>query len=150
MSKERELVHDWQFPQKPGIVWEYLTKAELLTQWLMQNDIQPVVGHKFNFHTQPMPQAGFNGIVDCEVIEVVPQQKLSYSWKGGDGSGNYSLDTILTWTLTATPDGGTNLHMVHAGFKTPENDITFMIMNEGWGKHIQSRLGNLLNARNDA
>ena len=44
----------------------------------MDNDFQPVVGHKFSFRATPMPN--WNGVVDCEVLVVEPNQRLSYSW----------------------------------------------------------------------
>jgi DNA-binding transcriptional ArsR family regulator len=47
----------------------------LIEQWLMQNDFRPVVGHRFNFRTTPMPH--WNGVVDCEVLVVEPHERLS-------------------------------------------------------------------------
>jgi uncharacterized protein YndB with AHSA1/START domain len=44
----------------------------------MQNDFQPVVGHRFNFRATPMPH--WNGVTDCEVLIVEPNKRLSYSW----------------------------------------------------------------------
>jgi hypothetical protein len=36
-----------------------LTEGALIEEWLMKNDFQPVVGHRFNFRTTPM--AHWNG-----------------------------------------------------------------------------------------
>jgi len=69
----------------------------------MKNDFLPVVGHKFQFHGKPLPKMGWAGIVYCEVFEVVPNQKLVYTWKGGPRPGVVGLDTLLTWTIS--PDG---------------------------------------------
>ena len=68
---QRDLVIKWHFPHPAEKVWECLTTPELLSQWLMKNDFKPVVGHKFNFFTKPIPKMGFDGIVYCEVIEIV-------------------------------------------------------------------------------
>jgi hypothetical protein len=38
--------------------------AELIREWLMEDDFQPVAGHKFNFRKTPMPH--WNGVTDCE------------------------------------------------------------------------------------
>lgn len=71
---QKEIKHTWYFNQSPQEVWEYLTNSELLEQWLMPNDFQPIVGHKFRF-TNP------NGtFVHCEVLEIKPFTNLSYSW----------------------------------------------------------------------
>jgi uncharacterized protein YndB with AHSA1/START domain len=55
-----------------------LTKRELIAEWLMKNDFQPVVGHTFTFRSTPMPQ--WNGVTDCKVLVVEPNRTLSYNW----------------------------------------------------------------------
>ena len=55
--------------------------VSLLSQWLMENDIQPTVGHRFNFRAKPM--GDWDGIVYCEVLEVDEPNRLVYGWKGG-------------------------------------------------------------------
>ncbi|MGZ3873556.1 MAG: SRPBCC family protein [Mucilaginibacter sp.] len=141
---QRDLLITWHFPHPPEKVWECLTDPELISQWLMKNDFKPVVGHKFRFHTKPLPKMGFNGIVYCEVLEVVPGQKLVYTWKGGSGPDHINLDTLLIWTLTAKNEG-TELVLEHKGFKGWKNYITSLVMGSGWKKHILGRMGELLN-----
>ena len=69
---QREIKHTFFFPHPTEIVWDYLTKPELLSQWLMENDIQPNVGHKFQFRSKPALAIEFDGICYCEILEVVP------------------------------------------------------------------------------
>ena len=72
---QKEINHTWHFNQSPEEVWEYLTKPELLEQWLAKTDFQPVVGHKFRLE-------GKEGCLEfCEVLEVKPFTRLSYSWQ---------------------------------------------------------------------
>ena len=59
-------------PQPPGRVWQALTDSALLARWLMPNDFRPAVGHQFTFRTEPVPQHGFDGIVQCEVLALEP------------------------------------------------------------------------------
>ena len=142
----KDIVHNWTFPQPPETVWDYLTNSELLTQWLMKNDIKPIPGHQFTFRTPAMPNMAFDGIVYCEITELVAAQKLSYTWKGGPGDGTINLDTVVTWILER--DGaGTKLQLVHSGFKDDENAVAYTIMNQGWGDHIKARLSKLLNEK---
>ena len=130
--------HQFEYDHSPEAVWEFLTKADLLAQWLMPNDFKPASGHKFNFLTKPMPKFGFDGIVHCEVIEIKPYTTLSYSWKGGN------LDTVVTWTLA--PKGkGTVLTLEHKGFKGIKNLFPYVMMSGGWAK-IGKKVGKLLNA----
>ena len=42
--------HTFFFTQPTATVWKYLTTAELLEQWLMKNNFQPVVGCQFQFN----------------------------------------------------------------------------------------------------
>jgi len=141
---QRDLLIKWYFPHPPEKVWECLTNAELIGQWLMKNDFKPIVGHKFQFHTKPIPKMGFDGIVNCEVLEITPGQRLVYSWKGGPRPGVVELDTILIWTITAK-DQGTEIILEHKGFKGLKNYITSIIMGSGWKRHIPRRMGSLLN-----
>lgn len=45
----------------------------------MPNDFKPIVGHKFQFGTRPKLKLSFDGRIYCEVLEVIPFQKLVYS-----------------------------------------------------------------------
>jgi uncharacterized protein YndB with AHSA1/START domain len=104
----KSIVVDYEVPHPPDKVWRALTEAELIGRWLMQNDFQPFVGHRFNFRAQPM--GDWDGVVHCEVLAVERPKLLRYSWRGG------SLDTTVTWTLAPSPSGGTLLHLEHDGF----------------------------------
>ena len=99
--------------------WKTLTTADVIGQWLMPNDFEPVVGKKFNFRTKPM--GDWDGVVHCEVLEIIENRRLVYSWKGGsDENVKYGarLDTAVTWTLVPV-EARTRLKMVHAGFRLP-------------------------------
>src|ERR1041384_4562163 len=80
----RTLVMEKELPHPPEKVWRALTKASLLDEWLLKNDFQPVVGHKFTFRNQPV--AGWDGGINCEVLAVEPRRRLSYPW-GSLGGG---------------------------------------------------------------
>lgn len=143
MSKAINL--KWHVAHQPEDVWQCLTDSELIAQWLMENDFKPQVGHRFRFHTKPIPKMGFDGIVYCEVLEVVPVQKLVYSWKGGPRPGVIQLDTILTWTLEPIATG-TVIHLEHKGFEGFKNYIASVFMDHGWKKKIQKRFGEILDS----
>lgn len=44
----------------------------------------------------------------AEVVEAVPPHRLRLNWREGDAEGE-----LVTFTLEATPDGGTWLRLVH-------------------------------------
>jgi uncharacterized protein YndB with AHSA1/START domain len=137
-QETREIVVEEVLPHAPERVWKTLTTGELIARWLMPNDFEPVVGRRFTFTARPM--GGWDGVVHCEVLELIPKEKLVYSWKGGsDDNPAYGsrLDSIVTWTLTPV-DGGTRLRLVHSGFRSPGNDFAYDAMSGGWGKVMQS------------
>ena len=127
--------HKIFFTQSPNEVWEYLTRPELMELWLMKNDFHPTVGHQFQFRTNPIPKFDFDGNIYCTVMEVTPFTKLSYSWKGGPGDGRITFDSVVEWTLHPK-DNGTELEIVHSGFKVLENLLIFNAMNDGWLKNM--------------
>lgn len=141
----KSIQHTVYYSHPAEMVWEYLTQAELLSQWLMPNDFKPTLGHEFQFRTNPLPQFDFDGICFCKVLELVPFKKLSYSWKGGPGDGQITLDSLVVWTLVEK-DNGTELRLEHTGFKELENFKIYPAMNEGWLKNMQ-KIADRLNTR---
>jgi uncharacterized protein YndB with AHSA1/START domain len=137
------ILHSLFIPHSTEEVWEYLTKTELISQWLMENDFLPQVGHDFQFRTRPMPNFDFDGIVYCKVLEIVPYKKVSYSWKGGPGGGRITLDSLVLWTLEPK-EGGTELLLTHTGFQELENFGIYSLMNTGWLKNMQKIDGLLI------
>ena len=96
------------YAYSPDQVWVALTDPVAISEWLMPNDFRPVVGHRFTFRTKPAP--GFDGIVQCKVLQADPPSRLAYSWTGG------GIDTVVRYTLT--PEGpSTRLVMEQDGFK---------------------------------
>jgi uncharacterized protein YndB with AHSA1/START domain len=135
--------YTWFFHQPPETVWKYLTHSKLMAQWLMENDFQPVVGHHFMFRAQPYPPIGFDGNVFCQVLDIIPEKKLSYSWKFGPKPGEILVDSVVTWTLVSK-NQGTELKLEHRGFTGTKDMPAYHIMNEGWKKNIEERMKKLI------
>ncbi len=127
---KKDLKFEEVYPYPPERVWQALTDSKLISQWLMENDFEPRVGHKFNFKTDPGP--GFDGVVHCEVLEVDEPYRLSYTWQGG---GN---DTVVTFTLKPVSEG-THLTLVHTGFEGIKGMMTAFILGRGWRTKILRR-----------
>ena len=140
----KSIKHQFFFPHPTEAVWEYLTKSELMEQWLMRNNFQPIVGYDFQFRTNPIPSLDFDGVCYCKVLEIIPLKKLSYSWRGGPGEGKITLDSVVVWKLVSS-DKGTELFLEHSGFGKGENLNFYTGMTDGWAKNVQ-KIINLLNA----
>jgi uncharacterized protein YndB with AHSA1/START domain len=98
-----------------------------MADWLMPNDFQPRLGHKFQFRTKPAP--GFDGIVNCEVVELDPPRTLAYTWRGG------GIDTLVRFVLEPAPEG-TRLKFEHTGFRGARAVMVSFIMGSGWTSKI--------------
>jgi uncharacterized protein YndB with AHSA1/START domain len=138
-SEARAIVVEYDVPHSTAKVWRALTDAKLLSAWLMTNEIRPVVGHRFTFQAKPMP--GWDGIVQCEVLEVEVERCIRYSWRGGAESSR--LDSVVTWTLTPTSSGGTRLLLEHTGF-LPVNAFAYEAMSRGWSGKVGDRISEIL------
>jgi uncharacterized protein YndB with AHSA1/START domain len=130
LSLELELHH------APEKVWRALTEPALLAEWLLpvldqRLELEP--GATFTFKTQPYP--GWDGTVDCRILEIESGRKLSYAWTVP------FLDTVVTFTLTPTPSG-THLSIVQSGFR-PEQKREFGGARYGWNM-MGGKLGDLL------
>ncbi|HEX3862147.1 MAG TPA: SRPBCC domain-containing protein [Stellaceae bacterium] len=128
----RAIVIEREMPHPPEKVWRALTQGALLEEWLMQNDFQPIVGHRFNFRAPPMPQ--WNGVVDCEVLAVESGKRLSYTWNASGSEAANGLKTVVTWTLTPTASG-VLVRMEQAGFR-PDEEANFQGANYGWQRFL--------------
>jgi uncharacterized protein YndB with AHSA1/START domain len=102
-TETRSVVVEREIPYPPERIWRALTQPHLIDEWLMKNDFEPVVGHRFNLRADW-------GAVDCRVLAVEPNKTLSYTW------GAYGLESVVTWTLTPTSTG-THLRMEQSGFR---------------------------------
>ncbi len=128
----RSIVVERVMPHPPEKVWHALTRGPLLEAWLMKNDFQPVVGHRFTFRATPLPH--WNGVVDCEVLAVEPCQRLSYSWNASGKEAADGLKTVVTWTLTAV-EGGVLVRLEHSGFR-PEDEANYQGATHGWQRFV--------------
>ncbi len=119
---QKEIHQTKRFSQSPEEVWDYLTKPELIEQWLGETDFQPVVGHKFQF-TSPYGNHSY-----CEVLEVDPFTSLSYSWQKISAKDQNPFHSKVAWTLVPIGNG-TELQLVHDGFEALED---FTAHEKGW------------------
>ena len=122
----RALVIERVFPHPPEKLWRALTENPLIAQWLMKNDFEPVVGRKFKFQSEPVPN--WDGVINCEVLIVEHLKRLSYSWT------TMGVEFIVLWTFTPA-EGGTHLRMEQSGFG-PDQQRAYQGAKYGWQKFL--------------
>jgi uncharacterized protein YndB with AHSA1/START domain len=149
MPDSRNIEVDEVFPHAPETIWKTLTTGQLMERWLGMKTagFEPVKGARFTYQTTPA--GAWDGVIHCEVLEVVSNERLVYAWKGGhEGNVGYGapLDTIVTFTLSRVAEG-TRVRLIHSGFVLPKNETAFKNMSNGW-KKVVGRVNTITTERN--
>lgn len=133
-SQRNSLSLEFDLHHQPDKVWRALTDPVLLTEWLLPSvDLKLELGAAFTFKAPPQP--GWDGNVNCQLVEIEAQRKLSYTWVVGN------IDTVVTFTLTPTASG-TRLSLVQSGFQ-PDQKQNLGGARYGW-KMMTGKLIELL------
>jgi uncharacterized protein YndB with AHSA1/START domain len=109
-TETRSVIVEREIPFPPEKIWRALTQPHLIEEWLMKNDFSPDVGHRFNL------RGDWGGTLDCEVLAVEPNSRLSYSWDFAHEDAAFNLKSVVTFTLTPT-NTGSHLRMEQTGFR---------------------------------
>ncbi len=103
IDESRDVVHEVRFSHPIARVWDAIAQGDALAAWLMPNNFEPRVGHRFQFVRDPGQTP-----IDAEVLEVDPPHRMRWRWVI-DG-----FPTTVAITLRA--DGDTTvLHLEHTG-----------------------------------
>jgi len=122
------VVVEREIPHPPEKIWRALTQPHLIAEWLMKNDFQPVVGHRFNLN------GDWGGTLDCEVLAVEPPTTLSYTWNFPNEDPAYNLRSVVTFTLAPTT-AGTRLRVEQSGFG-PDQKQAYGGARAGWPQFL--------------
>ncbi|GAA4274270.1 SRPBCC domain-containing protein [Aquimarina gracilis] len=125
------------------MVWKALTDKEEMKKWYFDlSEFKPKVGFEFQFTGQGVK--GDNYLHLCKITEVIPLEKLQYSWQYENLEG-YSLVTFELFE----EENKTRLKLTHSGIETfPQNNSDFDIKNfeGGWAELLTKLLKKQLRA----
>ena len=129
MSRFATIEVDEFLPYPAERVWAALTRRDLIAAWMVPNDFELRVGHRFSLDMQNW------GVTSCEVLAFEPGVMLQYSWRNGP------LDTVVTWRLVEEGTG-TRLLLEHRGFDLdhPVGRFAHENMRGGWRSHVFAAL----------
>lgn len=127
-TEARTVVVEREFAHPPEKLWRALTQPHLIADWLMNNDFRAEVDHRFQLRADW-------GAVECQVLEMEPNETLSYTW------GGHGLESVVTWTLTPTGTG-THLRMEQTGFRKDQQQA-YQGARMGWPRFL-TRLDEVL------
>ena len=102
-TETRAVVIEREFGHPPEKIWRALTQPHLLEAWLMKNDFAPIVGHRFNL------SGDWGGVLDCEVLEVEPNQTLAYTWDFAHDDPAFDLKSVVTFQGGQVVDSATQV-----------------------------------------
>lgn len=136
------LVLERTFNAPVARVWKALTDADEMRRWYFDlKEFKPQVGFEFEFVVE---HEGNSYHHLCKVTEVIPQQKLAYTWRYKGHEGN----SLVTFDLL--PDGEqTRLKLTHSSLETFPPTAAFARKNflAGWTEIIGSSLKQFVEAK---
>jgi len=116
-------------------VWKALTDVDQMRQWYFDlKEFKPQVGFEFEFVVE---HEGNTYHHLCRVTEVIPQQKIAYTWRYKREPGN----SLVTFELFAEGDK-TRLKLRHSGIETFPKTPAYARKNfeTGWTAILDSEL----------
>ena len=106
--EHKPLILEQEFNAPIELVWRALTERELMKKWYFDiPDFELKVGRKFHFIGGREDRCYVH---ECEILEVIPLEKLKYSWKYQGYSG-LSFVTFELFPLGSK----TKLKLTHEG-----------------------------------
>lgn len=131
------------FQSSVETLWKAITDKDEMKIWYFDfQDFKPELDFEFQFWGGPADDRQY--LHRCRIIEVIPFQKLAYSWKYDGYEGNSTV------TFSLSTDGTqTYLKLTHEGLESfPANNPDFARENfvDGWnwivGKSLKEYMEN--------
>jgi len=139
--KNQPIILERLFNAPVSKVWSAITDKNEMKNWYFDlAEFKAEPGFKFQFTGGPSPEKQYIHL--CEITEVIPRKKLTYSWRYDGYPGN----SFVTFDLFEHGNK-TLLRLSHKGIETfPEDNTDFAIknFNEGWNEIIHTSLKNYL------
>lgn len=129
------------FDAKKSKVWQALTQKELMKKWYFNlTEFRPEVGFKFEFWGSTENGVKYKHL--CEIVDLVFESRLSYTWQYEGYRG------VSTVTFELTDEAGkTRLKLTHEGignFPAEVPDFAIHNFQTGWNHIIHISLNNFL------
>ena len=123
-------------------VWRAITNKDDMKKWYFDlPEFTPEVGFEFQFTGGQ--EGGIQYLHRCRVTEVIPEKKITYSWRyeGYEGMSH------VTFELFDEGDQKTKIKLTHTGLDTfPKDNPDFDAKNfeAGWTEIIGTHLKNFV------
>ncbi len=120
----------------PNLAWAAITDPARIAEWLTEATALGAVGSPYRL------DFGDGSVVGGIVLGVDPGRSFSHSWRwqGADDTET----TVVTWTVSALPDGGSRIRIVHDGWDEAGLDGSARDDHEGYWKGYLEDLRDIL------
>ena len=136
--ENKPLIIEQEYKAPIDLVWRAITEKELMKKWYFDiPDFKPEVGCTFHFEGGKEDK---RYVHLCEVLEMIPNKRLKYSWKyeGYDGI------SFVTFELSSVGEN-TKVKLIHEGLETFNNpDFIRENFVGGWNYLINESLKEFL------
>jgi uncharacterized protein YndB with AHSA1/START domain len=122
-NNDREIRKSVVIDAPPDMVFKAISDDKELPDWFPDLAVlEPRVGGKvrFTFRKENSEEQDRDFILG-EVLEFIPNQKISYTWEHKDITG--FPRTKVTWRLEHIGNNKTRVELVHSGFIGAENEM---------------------------
>ena len=136
-KNDEPIIVEQTFPLSINTVWKAITEIDQMRQWYFENipSFEPDVGFETQFNVRC---EGRDFLHLWKVTEVVPKQKITYSWK----YDSYPGDSFVTFELFEE-DNLTTIRLTHQVQESFPEDIPEFAREgcvEGWTYFIRKSL----------
>lgn len=135
---DKVITIEQEFNASSDSVWRALTEKKSMEKWYFDiSDFKPEIGFKFQFEGG---QKDKRYVHLCEVVETIPNKKITYSWTYQDYTG------LSFVSFELFPEGNkTTLKLTHEGLETFTNpDFSKDKFVDGWKYLIHESLKEFL------
>ena len=138
MNKIEPVIKEVIFNAPASTVWKAIPNKDDLKKWCFDllTELKLEVGFEFQFIGKGKKGQSYLHI--CKIIEVIPEERLSYSWQYDKYPGN----SIVTFELFEEGNK-TRLKLTHEGiesFGTENPDLAKESFVEGWNQILGTSL----------
>ncbi len=137
---DKLLIIEQEFNAPIALVWRAITEKELMKKWYFDiADFKLEIGTKFHFEGGKEDRCYAH---ICEILDIIPFQKLKYSWK----YEGYSGISFVTFELFPIGNN-TKLKLTHEGIESFPRDNPDLVRDNfigGWKFLIHESLKDYL------